>query len=221
VLVEGRIVRIDAPIMVAASLALIAALTDGAVSRSEGAALLGCLVVYTVFTFWKARREPPSVREEFAAAAPGSPSTTSTGAFFVLAGLAVLFAGGQILVNAAVDLAEMLEISEAAIGLTIVAVGTSLPELATSVVASLRRQGDIALGNIVGSNIFNIFGILGVTAIVRAVDLGGITWIDLGVMVTLACALSLIVFVRPHLGRSEAALLLVAFVAYTSWLLVA
>jgi cation:H+ antiporter len=100
-----------------------------------------------------------------------------------------------------------------------VAVGTSLPELATSVVASLRGRGDIAIGNVVGSNIFNILGILGVTAVVRPFELGAITWFDIGAMVALAVALAVLLATRTRLGRVEGACLLAVFIAYTSWLL--
>ena len=220
-LVEAKVVRIDAPIMILASLALIAVLANGTMSRLEGALLLSSFVAYTVFTFWEARREPPAIREEFASAAPGAPAKVSLATFFVVAGLALLVAGGHMLVSAAVALATALGISEAVIGLTIVAVGTSLPEFATSVIAALRGQGDIAVGNVVGSNIFNVLGILGVTAAVCPLNMGGITWLDLGAMVVLACALSLMLVVSRGLGRTEGVLLLVSFTGYTGWLLAA
>jgi cation:H+ antiporter len=106
--------------------------------------------------------------------------------------------------------------SQAAIGLTIVAVGTSLPEFATSVMASLRGQGDIAVGNVVGSNIFNILGILGLTALIHPLELGAISWLDLGTMVGLACVLGVLLLTRLQLGRVEGAFLLAGFVVYTS-----
>ncbi len=220
-LVEAKVVRIDTPIMIVASLALIGILANGTVSRVEGCILLTCLVAYIVFTFRQVRREPAAVREEFASVAPGAPSPTWVSMLFVLAGLVLLIAGGHMLVNAVVDLATALGISQAATGLTIVAIGTSLPEFATSVLAALRNQGDIAVGNIVGSNIFNILGILGVTAAVQPLHLGGITWFDLGAMVALACALWLMLVSSRQLGRTEGALLLASFITYTTWLLAA
>lgn len=220
-LVEAKVVRIDAPIMIVASLTLIGVLANGTMSRIEGALMLSCLVAYTVFTFWEARRESHAIREEFSAAAPRAPAKASLGTFFVVAGLALLVAGGHMLVSAAVDLATALGVSQAVIGLTIVAVGTSLPELATSVIAALRGQGDIAIGNVVGSNIFNILGILGITATVRPIHMGGITWLDLGAMVALACALYLMLLVGRSLVRTEGFLLLSSFTAYTAWLFAA
>ncbi|MGH0029306.1 MAG: calcium/sodium antiporter [Myxococcota bacterium] len=219
--VHAKIVRIDAPIMIGASLALAAVFADGAASRLEGVLLLIALVVYTGFTFWDARREPEPVREEIASAAPRRPVGAALGGALVVAGLALLVVGGHLLVVSAVDLATALGVGSAAIGLTIVAVGTSLPEFATTVVASARGQGDIAVGNVVGSNIFNVLGILGVTAVVRPLDMGGLTWLDLGTMVGLACLVAFFVATRHRMGRVEGTVLVALFVAYTSWMLTA
>lgn len=217
--VEAKIVRIHAPIMIASSLLLVAVLANGRASRFEGALLVVGLCVYTTFTFWEARRESPPVREEIAAAAPQRPLPGALGSALLLAGLVGVVAGGHVLVTAAVRLASGLGVSQATIGLTLVAVGTSLPELATSLVASLRRQGDIAIGNLVGSNIFNILGILGATAVVHPLGLGAITWIDLGAMVALACALGALIATRARVGRRTGAVLLLLFALYTGWLL--
>jgi cation:H+ antiporter len=136
-------------------------------------------------------------------------------------GVTSLVGGGHLLVLAAVELATLLGLTQATIGLTVVAVGTSLPELATSVVASRRGQGDIAVGNVVGSNIFNVLGILGATAVIHPLALGAITWIDLGTMVVVAATLTAMIATRLCLGRVEGALLLAGFVAYMGWLLTA
>ena len=213
-LVQAKIVRIDAPIMIGASVALLALLADGGASRGEGSLLFLGLAAYTAFTFWEARRESPPVREELASAAPGPAASGPLAGALVLSGLALLVGGGHLLVVAAVDLALAFGIGQAAIGLTIVAVGTSLPELATSVLASLRGQGDIAIGNVVGSNIFNILGILGLTAAIHPLEMGAITWLDLGTMAALACVLTALVSLRRRLGRIEGSLLLASFVLY-------
>jgi len=220
-LVEAKVVRIDAPILLLASLVLIGVLADGRMSRIEGAFLLSCLVAYAVFTFWEARRERPAIREEFSSAAPGAPAREFLGPFLVVAGLALLVAGGHILVDSAVDLAAELGVSQALIGLTVVAIGTSLPEFATSVIAAIRGQGDVAIGNVVGSNIFNILGVLGITAIFRPLHIGGITWHDLGAMVAMACALSLMLAVGRGIGRTEGVLLLACFAGSAGRLLAA
>ncbi len=218
--VEAKIVRIDAPIMIAASFALLAVMANGSVSRVEGSILVLGLIGYAVFTFWEAKRESPLVREEIASAAPHATTDARTGGLLVLVGFSLLVLGGHLLVTTAVALATSLGISQATIGLTIVAIGTSLPEFATSVVASLRGQGDIAIGNIVGSNIFNILGILGLTAAVHPLERGAITWIDFGTMIGVACVATIFISTRLRLGRIEGGLLLAVYMFYSGWLFV-
>jgi cation:H+ antiporter len=218
--IEARIVQIDAPVMVFASLSLVAVLTDGEVTRPEGSLLVLALFAYTGFTFWEARREPTPVKEAFAAAAPALPGRGLTSGLFVLAGLACLVGGGQLLVISAVQIATSFDVSQATVGLTVVAVGTSLPELTTSVMASARGQGDIAIGNVVGSNIFNVFCIMGVTALIHPIGLGDISWIDLGIMVGLASVVAVLLLTRHRLGRAEGVALVLTWVVYTGWLLV-
>jgi cation:H+ antiporter len=217
--VEAKIVRIDAPIMIVVSLALVGALADGTVSRREGAILALSLLGYLVFTFWEARRESRAVREELATAAPEPPSGPLTGTLLAVSGLALLVGGGHLLVDSAITLATLFGISQAVIGLTIVAVGTSLPELATSVIASLRGQGDIAAGNVVGSNIFNILGIMGLTALVHPLASGGITRVDLATMVGLAAIVTVLLSAQRCIGRAAGGFLLAAYAGYTAWLL--
>jgi cation:H+ antiporter len=217
-IVEAKVVRFDAPLMIVASLLMIGGLANGRLSRVEGALLLAGLVGYTAFTFWEARRESPAVREEFAAMAPGILHPIAWGALVVAAGLAVLVAGGHLLVGGAVSLAAAGGVSEATIGLTIVAIGASLPELATSLVAALKRQGDIAVGNIVGSNLFNILGILGVTAVIHPLARGDIDGVDLAVMLGVAVALLGLLTNRLALERAEGGLLLATYTGYLVWL---
>jgi cation:H+ antiporter len=217
--VNAKIVRLDAPVMTLVTLALVGALANGVASRLEGSLLLIGLGAYVVFTFWEARRESEPVLEEFASAAPDLQMSGRTSAILVVVGLGLLVAGGHLLVNAAVDLATAMHVSQATIGLTIVAVGTSLPELAATVVASLRGHGDIAVGNVVGSNIFNVLGVIGATAVIHPLESGGIGWIDLGVMVALTGALMVLLYSRLELGRAMGGFLLASYVLYTSWLL--
>lgn len=128
-----------------------------------------------------------------------------------------LVLGCHLVVEGAVTIATTFGISQAVIGLTIVAVGTSLPELSTSIIAAIRREGDIAIGNAVGSNIFNILGFMGVTAVIHPVALGGITWFDLWLMVGVAIALNVLLYWRSGLRRLEGTFLLTLFAVYTSW----
>ncbi|MEQ8389836.1 MAG: hypothetical protein RIB30_02505 [Thalassospira sp.] len=134
--------------------------------------------------------------------------------FWVVAGLAMLMFGARFLVDGAVTIARTFGISEAFIGLTIVAVGTSLPELATSLIAALRKQSEIAIGNIVGSNIFNILGILGLTAIVTPVPVAQrFVTFDLPVMIAVTLVLTVLLR-RAEIGRVTGGVMLVAYGAY-------
>jgi len=217
--VQAKVVRFDVPIMILASVAMVAVLADGATTRLEGAAMILCLAGYIAYTYLQSKGETKEVHAELASAGISKIVGVLKALVFVLAGLGMVTAGGHLLVESAVALAASLGIGQAAIGLTIVAVGTSLPELATSMVAVMRGQNDIAVGNVVGSNIFNILGILGLTAIVRPLHLGEITWIDLGAMVALSMALLPIALSHHRIGRGEGVLLLICFVAYTAFLL--
>jgi cation:H+ antiporter len=223
VTVEAKVLRIDAPILIVVSLSLFAVLANGEASRVEGLILLCGLIAYTIFTFWESRRESKLVQEEFSTAVHVSGSNKRNilvSLLLIIIGLILLVGGGHILVVAAVKLATMLAISQAVIGLTIVAVGTSLPELATSVIASMRGQGDIAVGNVIGSNIFNILGILAITAVIHPLALGAITWIDLGAMIGFAAIAAVFLLSGYRIQRLEGGVLLTGYIFYTGWLFV-
>jgi len=136
----------------------------------------------------------------------------------VILGLLILALGSHLFVDGAIRLASGWGVSQAVIGLTIVAVGTSLPELATSVVASVKGDSDVAVGNVVGSNIFNLLGILGVAALLQPIDGSDISRVDLGVMLAAAVLLLPLVQARGKVGRLEGALMLATFAGYTWWL---
>jgi len=217
--VHANIFRLDAPLMVVASLVLAGMLTCGGVPRIGGAFLLAGLFVYTAATLWRARRESDRVRDEFSRSLGPPSGRLAWELIQVVIGLAGLVLGGQLLVSAALRLAVGFGVSEAVIGLTIVAVGTSLPELATSVVAAARGQGDLALGNVVGSNLFNILGILGTTAVVHPLGRGDIAGWDLGAMVFLAAVLVPIARTGMVVSRIEGAFLVLFYVGYVTWLI--
>ena len=220
--VSANVARVHVPLMTLVSLALVVTLASGTVSRIEGAALLAGLIAYMRFTLWEARRHHVGEHdlEEFASAAPAAPGRVWPAAALVIGGLGALVVGARVLVGAAVQMATAVGVSEAAIGLTVVAVGTSLPELSASIVAARRGHGDIAVGNVVGSNLFNVLGIVGVTAAVHPLAPGGIGSTDLAVMVGAALLLALFTSTRLVLGRVEGTLLLSAYVGYALWLLV-
>lgn len=133
---------------------------------------------------------------------------------FIIAGLAVLIIGSRLLVEHAVELAGGFGVSEAVIGLTIVAAGTSMPELATSLVAAFRKQPDIAIGNIVGSNVFNILGILGVASVVSPITAPGISALDYGVMILFSVLLIPLLYTGRRLHRVEGGVLLALYFGY-------
>ncbi|MCD6661214.1 MAG: sodium:calcium antiporter, partial [Lentimicrobium sp.] len=141
---------------------------------------------------------------------------------FVIGGLTGLFFGGKFLVEGAVDIAKMLGMSEAVIGLTVVAAGTSLPELATSIVAATRKKSDIAIGNVVGSNIFNIFFVLGVSATIRPIPFNIKSNFDLLFLLVASLVMFAFLFIgkQKQINRNQGIFLFLMFVAYTTYLLV-
>ncbi len=181
--VDAAVVRADAPIMIVASLALGGLLFFGDISRLAGILLFTALIGYVAWSIRAARRETsPKVEAEFAEGVPPASPAVWRDLLYLFGGLGILVAGSRLLVFSATEMARTFGVSEAIIGLTIVSAGTSMPELATSVLAALRRQADIAVGNVVGSNIFDILGIVGVSATTVPLSAPGITLLDLSVM---------------------------------------
>lgn len=217
--VQAKLIRLDVPIMVGVTLLLILLMLDGRLTRLGGAVLVAGILAYTGMTLVLARRETRQVQHEYEEGIAGGGASTPRSLALVAAGLLALVLGGNLLVESAIAFATVLGVSEAVIGLTVVALGTSLPELATSLVAAIRQQGDIAIGNIVGSNIFNILGILGITAVVNPLTIGGVTMVDLAVMLGLAVFLLPLLYTGLRLNRPEAAGLLVIYAGYIGWLI--
>jgi cation:H+ antiporter len=200
----------DLGFMLLATATIWVMLLDGNVSRLDGIILLAGLLAFLVVAFLTGAAEPQ--------ATTGSPplwlSGVQTGA-----GLVVLVIGARLLVDSATDIARTFGISEAIIGLTIVAVGTSLPELATSVIAAVRKQTEIAVGNIVGSNVFNIFGILGVTALIAPIPSEArFVAIDMYWVAGTAIGLTAIAALLGGLPRIAGALLLAGYGAYLAFI---
>ncbi|MFN4272244.1 MAG: calcium/sodium antiporter [Aliihoeflea sp.] len=206
---NGNFPKRDLVTMLVAALLLLPLFTLGAVGRVAGMVLVGGLVIYLVLAFRGARGEQ-EVQPEYGAAMP-----LWVAGGLVVVGLLALLVGARLLIDGAVAIARDFGLSEAFIGLTIVAVGTSLPELATSLVAALRRQSDIAIGNVVGSNIFNILGILGATAIIAPIPVAArFLAFDLPVMLVASLLLAGLLLFRWSLGRPVGLLMLVAYAAY-------
>ena len=228
--VSQQLVRLDVPLMIGVSVLLLVMALDGRISRLDGLLLFAGIVAYTVFAIRQGRRESPAVQAGYAQEfrSGGSPwlERLPVQIAFIVGGLALLVLGAHWLVGGAVAIARLFGVSELVIGLTIVAAGTSLPELATSVVAALRGERDIAVGNIVGSNIFNILAIAGIVAVVAPGGLGlevapALLRFDIPVMIAVALA-CLPIFASGHLiARWEGVLFLGYYAAYVLYLILA
>lgn len=215
--VQSQLVRLDTPVMIAVAAVFIWCFRDGQVDRWEGALLTLGLVGYTTLNVFLARRV--AGRGNTASDLPAPGGAWWKDAILIVGGLVVLVLGSRWFVRGAVDLARLAGLSEAVIGLTIVAAGTSLPELAASVVAAARKQADIALGNIVGSNIYNVLAILGVSGLVAGpLDGAGISRVDVWVMLGFSALLLPIAYTGHRLSRWEGGWLLVAYGGYLAWL---
>jgi cation:H+ antiporter len=211
---DPGLLRRDLPALLVATVVGVAFLLDGMLGRVEGGVLLAGLLGYLVWSIRASRREQAAV--ELPIEAPTGPVWRD--AVYVAVGLAGLVFGADLFVGGAVAIAEAAGVSNAVIGLTVVAVGTSLPELATSVVAALRREGEIAAGNVVGSNLFNLLGILGVAGLVRPLHSPGLEAVDVAVMAAFTLALVGMMWTGRRVGRAEAGLLPVAYGAYMAYL---
>lgn len=210
-----QLIWLDTPVMIGVSLLFVALFRDFRISRVEAGLLLFGIVAYTVANVILARKEVSAeVRAEFAEAVPRKPGKLWLDLLLIAGGLAVLVVGSRLLVTNAVGLARLLGLSEAVIGLTIIAAGTSMPELATSVVAALRKQPDIAIGNVVGSNIYNLLAIIGVSGLLSPLHAPGIKAFDLYVMLGTSAALLPLMWTGFVLKRWEGVVLVAAYGGY-------
>ena len=211
--IQSQMVKRDIPIMIMASLLFWGLLVDGSLSRFDGALLTSLLVAYLGFSYL-------SGKSHEADDIPGSSTLNPMLAgLLIVVGIGLLVGGGILFVDGAVELATLFGISELVIGLTIVAIGTSMPELVTSIVAARKGQSDIAIGNVVGSNLFNILGILGLTAVVQPIMASGLNIVDIGVMLVLSMVLLPLAWTGLRIGRREGALLMMVYLTYISYLI--
>jgi cation:H+ antiporter len=222
--VSDQIIRQEVPIMIGASLLLAGMTLDGGIARGEAALLFGLLIAYTVFLIVQSRRASAAARPAGEPASPAAPSWDDRAwvqLALVAAGLVLLVLGSEWLVSAAVQFARVLGLSEVVIGLTIVAAGTSTPEVAASLMALRRGERDIAVGNVVGSNVFNILGVLGAAGLVAPGALGvpvSVLRFDLPAMVMVAIACLPVFFSNCRIGRWEGVMFLAYYAAYVAWL---
>jgi cation:H+ antiporter len=228
--VNIQLIRQEVPIMIGASLLLLALGLDGRVSFFDGAVLFALLVAYTVFLVVQSRRETQAAKDEFS----GEVEPVVAGAWdsklpaqigLIVAGLAALVLGSDWLVTAAVSFAKSMGVSDLVIGLTIVAAGTSMPEVATSITAALKGERDIAVGNVVGSNTFNILGCLGVSSLVSGstglVLAPSLMAFDIWVMLAVALACLPVFITGREIARWEGGVFLLYYAAYVAYLILA
>jgi len=218
--------RLNGPVLVGASLLAVLLFSFGEIGRWAGFVFVVLLLGYTLTAYWSERRglkdEAIGHLADEIEALPPRHASWAVYLGLTVGGLLGIVAGAALLVDGAVSLARSLGVSETIIGLTIVAVGTSLPELATSVIAAFKRHGDVALGNVVGSNIFNLLGILGVTALYRPIAVPA-EILDFDSWVMLGATALVIVFslTRAKIERWEGGALLAGYGAYLAVLLLA
>jgi cation:H+ antiporter len=223
--IGSQLIRVDVPLMIGASILTLVFALDGHIGRLDGAILFTGLLFYIGFQIRQGMRERrSSANGGTEEPRPGAPGRWWLDPLLVLGGLLVLVLGSQLLVTSAVAIAQALGVSELVIGLTIVAAGTSLPEVATSVIASLRGERDIAVGNVVGSNVFNLLGVLGLASLVspagiRVADQA--LQFDLPVMLAVAVACLPIFVTGREIARWEGGLFFAYYIAYTLYVVMA
>lgn len=228
-IVAQQLVRLDVPIMIGASMLVWVLALNSVISQLEGALLFVLLIAYLSFLIWQSRRERnPAVVAEYEHEFAGREARTLRQALLnltlVVVGLAMLIGGSRLFVQGASDLARHFGLSELVIGLTIVALGTSLPEVAASIIAAIKGERDIAVGNVVGSNIFNLLAVLALTALFAR---GGVPVspsalaLDIPFMTAVAIACLPIFVTRNLIARWEGAIFFGYYLAYTAYLLLA
>ncbi|MEZ6056803.1 MAG: calcium/sodium antiporter [Planctomycetaceae bacterium] len=222
--VNQQLVRFEIPLLIALSVGVYLIGMDGVYGRVDGLLLFAGLLIYTVWGILQSRRENLQIELEYAQELVGKPQTPAQIIVNVLllgGGLGMMIFGSKWFAAAAVEIARAMGVSELVIGLTIVALGTSLPEVATSIVAALKGERDIAVGNVIGSNLFNIMCVLGVSS---AVTPGGLPvppeamHVDIPVMILAAIACLPICLAGHQISRSEGGLLLAGYITYNTWL---
>lgn len=215
--VNKKLFKVDVLLMIgsAAVLSIFCLMSHG-VNRWQGLILFAGIITYTVTSIRTARKEESGNAE---AGEDSADVNQLVAVLFLAGGLGMLVGGAKLFVNSAVYLAKLFKVSDAVIGLTVVAVGTSLPELATSVVAAIKGEKDIAIGNVVGSNIFNVLAICGITPLIAPISAPGISWVDLAMMMGVSVLLYPLMKTGFTISRKEGVLLFAIYVGYTVYLI--
>lgn len=215
---KQQLTKIDIPLMLLATLLFAGLFWNGHLGRLEGGFFFAGIVLYTLFSLYYSRKHGKRAdghTEEL----EEQPNHWAIDTLYIAGGLAILIFASRLLVDNAVSIAKELGLSEAVIGLTIIAAGTSMPELATSVVAAIRKSPEIAIGNIVGSNLFNILAIAGTSALIHPIEAKNVNYIDLSVMLVMSALLLPLVKSGQKITRPEGFVLIIFYLFYMLWLL--
>jgi cation:H+ antiporter len=216
--IHTNVIRREIPIMIGVSILLILLLIGGELGFLDGLIFTFGIVIYTIVNVMQARKEKNAeVEKEFKEGLKSKLGVTVS-IIFIIVGLMLMILGANLFVTSSISIAKAIGVSNAIIGLTIVAIGTSLPELITSVVASIKNESDIAVGNIVGSNVFNILGILGITALISPLSSTGINYIDFSVMILAAAITFPLSWTGFRISRLEGLFLVAGYIAYIYYL---
>lgn len=215
---KRQLTRLDIPILIVATAVFTLLFWNGVLGRLEGCCFLAGIIIYTVFSLYYSRKHEKKVEEQIGELEK-QPEPWYKDVLYIVGGLVILIFASNLLVNNAVSIAQELGVSEAVIGLTIVAAGTSMPELATSVVSALKKNPDIAIGNIVGSNLFNILAIAGTSSVVSPIAAKNVNYVDLLVMLGLTLLLLPLVKSGQKISRAEGWALILVYLCYLAWLL--
>jgi cation:H+ antiporter len=224
--IKRQVVRREMPVLLGSTLVFLLMIKDGVISRLEGGALFVGVLIYVIASLVQARKEDPNVSEDLdpeviKAAKAGGLGRVSLNIFLIVIGALLLVLGADRMVVGGESIARFYGVPDAIIGLTLFAFGTSLPELATSVVAAMKKEGDIIVGNAVGSCIFNLLAVVGLAGVVSPLKGEGVTVIHLAVMLALTVILMPMMLHRMKLDRWEGALLVTGYLGFTAWLIVA
>ena len=224
--IQRQVVRREMPVLLGSTLVFLLMIKDGVIGRLEGGALFVGVLIYVIASLVQARKEDPNVSEDLdpeviKAAKAGGLGRVSLNIFLIVIGALLLVLGADRMVVGGESIARFYGVPDAIIGLTLFAFGTSLPELATSVVAAMKKEGDIIVGNAVGSCIFNLLAVVGLAGVVSPLKGEGVTVIHLAVMLALTVILMPMMLHRMRLDRWEGALLVTGYLGFTAWLIVA
>lgn len=214
---KTQLLKIDIPIMITASILLTVFFWDGRIGRWEGALFFCGIISYTLFSLYFARKKKDIAKIQNEQI--NISSHWYFDMFFIAGGLVILVFASHLLVDNAVYIAKAIGISEAVIGLTIVAAGTSMPELATSIVAAMKKNPEIAIGNIVGSNIFNILAILGISSLIKPITAPQVNYVDMFVMLGVSLLVLPVVGSGFKISRKEGILFFFIYIIYILYLL--